>query len=95
MQFFKLLSIWLFAVLPTAFAVPLEGNVVARQAATTTRASDPACTNGPRSRACWSDGFSIATDFDAKLPPNGKTRTVRFVNSFSSLVRSGLTVPIV
>ncbi|CAK4030515.1 hypothetical protein B0A54_07922 [Lecanosticta acicola] len=26
--------------------------------------ADVACENGPLSRACWSDGYSIATDFD-------------------------------
>lgn len=35
--------------------------------------TDAACTNGPNTRACWKNGFSIATDFDAKLPPEGKT----------------------
>ncbi|KAF2002818.1 multicopper oxidase [Amniculicola lignicola CBS 123094] len=49
--------------------------VVERQAATSTRAPDSACTNGPRTRNCWSNGFSIATDFDAKAPPAGKTVT--------------------
>ena len=36
---------------------------------------DPTCVNSPTSRACWSDGFSIATDFDAKWPTTGRTRT--------------------
>lgn len=34
---------------------------------------DPACKNGPLTRACWQNGFSIATDFDNKLPPAGRT----------------------
>ncbi|KAM0693731.1 hypothetical protein Q7P36_006988 [Cladosporium allicinum] len=34
---------------------------------------DSACTNGPFTRACWKDGFSIATDFDQKFPTTGKT----------------------
>lgn len=37
---------------------------------------DGACTNGPRTRNCWSNGYSIATDFDAKSPPDGVTVTV-------------------
>lgn len=36
---------------------------------------DPACKNGPLTRACWQSGFSIATDFDNKLPPAGRTVT--------------------
>jgi hypothetical protein len=37
---------------------------------------DGACTNTPRTRSCWSLGYSIATDFDAKQPPDGTTVTV-------------------
>lgn len=32
---------------------------------------DPECTNGPSTRACWGDGFSIATDFDLDWPVTG------------------------
>ncbi|KAF2746542.1 multicopper oxidase [Sporormia fimetaria CBS 119925] len=49
--------------------------VVERQATTSSPVPDSACTNGPRTRNCWSNGFSIATDFDAKSPPAGKTVT--------------------
>jgi FtsP/CotA-like multicopper oxidase with cupredoxin domain len=35
--------------------------------------ADAACTNGANSRACWSDGFSIKTDFDQKHPVTGVT----------------------
>lgn len=37
--------------------------------------SDEACKNGPLTRACWSNGYSIATDFDQKFPTTGKTVT--------------------
>jgi hypothetical protein len=37
---------------------------------------DGACTNTARTRSCWSNGYSIATDFDAKAPPDGTTVTV-------------------
>ncbi|KAF2131518.1 multicopper oxidase [Dothidotthia symphoricarpi CBS 119687] len=37
---------------------------------------DGACTNGPRTRNCWSNGYSIATDFDAKSPPDGTIVTI-------------------
>lgn len=58
---------------------PLRGSpvLVERQATTSSPVPDAACTNGPRTRNCWSNGFSIATDFDAKAPPAGKTVTVR------------------
>lgn len=36
--------------------------------------ADSACRNGPFSRACWQSGYSIATDFDNKVPPNGRER---------------------
>lgn len=42
---------------------------------TSTRVADPACSNGPLTRACWSDGYSIATDFDQKFPTTGNTVT--------------------
>ena len=41
--------------------------------ATSTKVPDSACTNAPFTRSCWSDGFSAATDFDAKFPTTGKT----------------------
>lgn len=48
--------------------------VTKRQAtSSSTRAADSQCTNGPKNRACWSNGYSIATDFDAKFPTTGKT----------------------
>jgi hypothetical protein len=37
---------------------------------------DGACTNTPLTRQCWSNGYSISTDFDAKAPPDGTTVTV-------------------
>lgn len=35
--------------------------------------SDVPCTNGPNTRACWKDGFSIDTDFDTQFPITGNT----------------------
>ncbi|KAI4726487.1 hypothetical protein E4T49_05757 [Aureobasidium sp. EXF-10728] len=35
--------------------------------------ADTECTNTAGSRACWGNGFSIATDFDQKFPDTGKT----------------------
>lgn len=37
--------------------------------------ADSDCTNGALTRACWSDGYSIATDFDQKHPTTGVTVT--------------------
>ncbi|PSK60454.1 Iron transport multicopper oxidase [Elsinoe australis] len=53
-------------------------SLVADGAASPTLVADGACTHGPRNRACWRDGFSVATDFDQKHPTNGKTRTYNF-----------------
>ena len=39
------------------------------------RRQDAACSNTANTRACWSSGFSIATDFDAKFPETGVDRT--------------------
>lgn len=35
--------------------------------------SDRACTHGPDKRACWREGYSVATDFDKKFPVTGNT----------------------
>lgn len=39
----------------------------------TSLVADASCTNGPLTRSCWSNGYSIATDFDQKHPTTGKT----------------------
>jgi hypothetical protein len=44
----------------------------------TTRIADSACTNGPYTRTCWSNGFNAATDFDAEWPTTGKTVPFNF-----------------
>ena len=46
-------------------------------AATTTRVADSTCSNGPLTRSCWANGFSIATDFDEKWPNTGRIVHVR------------------
>lgn len=77
------LAYWLsFGSVAFAGAIPRDASpgpspvIAERQATTSSPVPDGACTNGPRTRNCWSDGFSIATDFDAKAPPAGKTVTV-------------------
>ncbi|KAF2018573.1 multicopper oxidase [Aaosphaeria arxii CBS 175.79] len=64
-----------FGSLAIAGALPPSRVIAERQASTSSPVPDGQCTNGPRTRNCWSEGFSIATDFDAKAPPAGKTVT--------------------
>jgi hypothetical protein len=80
---------WLsLGALALASAIPHDATpVLERQAAsTTTLVPDSTCTNGPLTRACWSDGFSIKTDFDAKAPPAGKTVTVSCIKTELALL---------
>lgn len=69
----------LAAFIPTAELVPIEGNLVQRQAsksltpsATSTNKPDSKCTNGPFTRQCWGNGFSIATNYDSTWPVTNK-----------------------
>ncbi|KAH8727668.1 laccase-1 precursor [Phaeosphaeriaceae sp. PMI808] len=62
-------------VLALPRADPPTPVLVNRQASSASPVPDGECTNGPRTRACWSNGYSIATDFDAKSPPDGTTVT--------------------
>jgi len=56
------------AAVVTAAAVPVEYPESLSE-------RDTQCENGPNTRACWVDGYSIATDFDKKHPTTGKTVT--------------------
>ncbi|KAG4417484.1 hypothetical protein IFR04_009367 [Cadophora malorum] len=38
----------------------------------TSLVADSSCTNGPFTRQCWGNGFSIATDYDKSWPVTGK-----------------------
>lgn len=60
----------------------LEKRATSTTATTTSKAADSACTNGPLTRSCWANGYSVATDFDAKWPNTGVTRsyTLNVVN---------------
>jgi hypothetical protein len=70
---------WL-ALASTALALPRADpptRVLApRQVSSASPVPDGECTNSPRTRQCWSPGYSISTDFDAKRPPDGTTVTV-------------------
>jgi hypothetical protein len=55
---------------PKAELIPIDkAGLLPRQAAsTTTRPADPTCTNGPSTRACWGNGYSVNTNYDAVWP---------------------------
>ncbi|OCK85973.1 multicopper oxidase [Lepidopterella palustris CBS 459.81] len=57
----------------SAATIPQHGASKSHQSAKVGR--DGACTHGPLTRNCWSDGFSIATEYDEKTPSTGQTRT--------------------
>lgn len=71
------------SALPNAFALE------PRQA-TNTRVADSQCTNGPNTRSCWKSGWSIVTDFDAKVPPNGITRRYNLEITNTTLAPDGV-----
>lgn len=58
-------------------------------ATTTTPSRAPACTNGPTSRNCWSDGFDIDTDFDTDWPNTGRTVTYDFTITNTTIAPDG------
>ena len=49
---------------------------------TSSLVADSQCTNSPTSRNCWSNGYSVATDFDEKWPTTG--RTVKYTLTLSN-----------
>ena len=60
--------------LVSASVLPEAVNVERAEAASGTTASVSAlCTNGPTTRGCWSDGYSIATDSEVDWPDTGVT----------------------
>lgn len=77
MWFHSLISSILFGSAALAGLIPLRADSLLSERDLVDR-QDGACTNGPRTRNCWSNGYSISTDFDAKLPPDGTTVTYNF-----------------
>lgn len=69
----------LAAVLERAETLPITVNLHPRRTASSSSSAsqsqpaDSACTNGPYTRACWTDGFSIATNYDTTWPVTGRT----------------------
>lgn len=82
MRLHSFVSSMLFGSIAFAGIIPLQADPVLSERDLVDR-QDGACTNGPNSRQCWSNGYSIATDFDAKLPPDGITVTVRHFTWFT------------
>ncbi|KAF2716610.1 multicopper oxidase [Polychaeton citri CBS 116435] len=80
----------LFAAASFAAVLPHDA-LEPRQASTSTKVPDSACTNGPTTRACWKSGFSIATDFDAKAPPNGVERHYKLTITNITLAPDGVS----
>lgn len=69
------------AFIPTAELVQIDNHLVRRQGSSSTTVSatststlkpDSQCTNGPLTRQCWGNGFSIATNYDSTWPNTGK-----------------------
>ena len=50
-----------------------RANLSTSALSSTTNSPDSACTNGPLTRACWSDGFSISTNYNSTWPVTGRT----------------------
>ncbi|THY58832.1 hypothetical protein D6C98_02921 [Aureobasidium pullulans] len=76
LQTLPLLASWVAYAAGSAAMKRQASSTSSAAGSATTLAPDDAdteCTNGPHSRACWGDGFSIATDFDQKWPNTGKT----------------------
>lgn len=60
------LATGLLALASTTFALP----------STLQARGDTACVNGPSTRDCWKNGFSVNTNSYEKFPDTGKTVTV-------------------
>ncbi|KAF2674276.1 laccase [Microthyrium microscopicum] len=50
-------------------------SVAAAPVPSASKTADRGCSNGPLTRSCWGNGFSISTDFDEKWPDTGKVRS--------------------
>jgi hypothetical protein len=79
---------WL-AIAPVALAFPRADPPTA---AHVPRQVDGDCTNSPRTRFCWSNGYSIATDFEEKWPTTGNTVTVSKCRVRLNITESNMSV---
>ncbi|KAJ9623971.1 laccase, multicopper oxidase, benzenediol:oxygen oxidorectuctase [Taxawa tesnikishii (nom. ined.)] len=83
-----------FAAYTAGSAIPFDlsvANLLRRQASSTTTSVAPvgSCVNTALTRNCWSNGFTIATDFDQKWPQTGKTVPLTFDIDHASMVLDG------
>ncbi|OCT53411.1 Laccase-2 [Cladophialophora carrionii] len=67
------------AYIPSAELAQIDNGLARRQASSTsstaptpTQKADSQCTHGPFTRACWGNGYSIATNYDAVWPNTDK-----------------------
>jgi hypothetical protein len=85
------------AVLQRAELLPLDNDIVPRAnsstsvSASSTHSPDSACTNGPFTRACWSDGFSISTNYDSTWPVTGRTVSYHLEITNTTVAPDGLS----
>lgn len=62
--------------LPKAELILVDNRLQPRQASpSSTRPADPVCTNGPSTRQCWNNGYSVNTNYDAVWPNTGRVVT--------------------
>ncbi|KAI5251392.1 hypothetical protein E4T42_04329 [Aureobasidium subglaciale] len=61
-------------VVSVSSSTPVSSASSVSSSSSTSLVADAACTNGPNSRQCWSNGYSIKTDFDLKHPTTGNTK---------------------
>ncbi|KAG9787986.1 Laccase [Exophiala dermatitidis] len=97
-----LLSQSLAAFIPEAELVQIDNHVVRRQvsststkaATTTTQKADSQCTNGPLTRQCWGNGFSIATNYDNTWPNTGKVVQYHLEVTNTTMALDGVSRPV-
>ncbi|RDW60840.1 hypothetical protein BP6252_12223 [Coleophoma cylindrospora] len=73
----------------TTSATSVSSTKSSSTSSSSTKVADAACTNGPFTRSCWSNGFSIATDFDTKHPTTGRTVTYDFTITNTTMQPDG------
>ena len=84
-----ILSFLLAGLLPLASTAPTTSSTSIQS--TSTKVPDPTCTNGPFTRQCWGNGFSIATDYDTKWPVTGKTVSYHLEITNTTLAPDGFS----
>jgi hypothetical protein len=84
-------------VLQRAKYRPLNDNIVPRVGSSTsasasvTKPPDSICHNGPFTRACWKDGFSISTNYDSTWPVTGRTVSYHLEITNATIAPDGLS----